>query len=470
MPLPDYSRTSTDPPALTLPELEQRLRGTVLRRGEKGYEEETAVYNTSVPSRPAIVVTAADAEDVREAVSFAARQDRPIAVQATGHGATVAADEALLINTRRMNHVEVFPDTRTARVGAGALWRDVIVAAAPHGLAPLNGSSETVGVVGYTLGGGLGLFSRKYGYAADHVHAMDVVTADGELVRATPHERSDLFWALRGGKGNFGVVTSMEFSLFPAPTVYAGGLIFPGEASEDVLRLWHAWTADCPEDLTSSLALLRLPDAPPVPEPLRGRLMAHLRIVHLGSPVEGERLIAPFREMDRPPVVDTVREMPYAEIATVYNDPADPSPYRQCSLSLARLDHDTVDSLLEIAGPDSDCTDMIVELRHLGGALTRPPRVPNAVGAREAEFTLTTLSFAPPGSPPPDHTDTVLGRIRHRSSGSRFVNFLSGPEAADLTSEAFDVETFTRLSRIKNDHDPRNLFRVNHNVPPVGDR
>ncbi|MEU3308846.1 FAD-binding oxidoreductase [Nocardiopsis sp. NPDC006832] len=449
--------------------LTERIQGSVLLPGQGGYREEKAVYNTALEHRPALVVAAASAQDVRTAVAFAAEHGMDVAVQATGHGAAAPAIDTLMISTRRMRGVEIDPDRRTALVQAGALWQDVIDAAAPHGLAPLNGSSPGVGVVGYTLGGGLGLMSRTHGYAADHVLSIDLVTASGEETTATPDRHPDLFWALRGGKGNFGVVTAMEFGLFPVPNVYAGALILPGRSASEVMLAWRAWTADCPEEMTSSLALLRLPDAPPIPEPLRGRLSVALRFVHLGSPQQGERLVAPFRAME--PIVDTVREMSYTDIASVYSDPVAPTPYRQRCIMLDDLGDDGVRAMVELAGPDSDCTDMIVELRHLGGALSRPPRVPSAVGRRDAAFTLTTLSEVPAGAGPgaDPGEGALLERMRVHYAGRRFINFLSGPDASDLTREAFDADTYSRLVRVKSHYDPNNIFRANHNIAPEPD-
>ncbi len=222
----------------------------VFKPGQDGYEAEIAGFQTAVPSKPAMVVAAASAADITEAVRFAATHELPVAVQATGHGLAVAADGGLLISTRRMTGVEIDAAAGTARVEAGVRWGAVIEAAARHGLAPLSGSSPDVGVVGYTLAGGFGLMARRYGRAADHVRSLDVVTADGQLRHVTPE--SDLFWALRGGRDNFGIVTALEFDLMPVTTLYGGGLYF--EPHADILRAWRDWTAEAPDELTGTVA------------------------------------------------------------------------------------------------------------------------------------------------------------------------------------------------------------------------
>jgi FAD/FMN-containing dehydrogenase len=203
---------------------------------------------------------------------------------------------AVLITTGRMDGVEIDPAARTARVAAGAHWQQVVDAATPVGLAPLNGSSAKVGVTGYVLGGGLSpTMGRTYGWAADHVRAIEVVTADGTWRRATPTDEPHLFWALRGAKGNFGVVTAIEIDLFPVTTYFGGGLFYAGEHTAAVLHAYREWITTAPDELNSSVALLRLPPLPEVPEPLRGRLVVHVRVCHLGSVSDGERLVAPLR-------------------------------------------------------------------------------------------------------------------------------------------------------------------------------
>ncbi|WP_254705852.1 FAD-binding oxidoreductase [Streptomyces vilmorinianum] len=448
-------------PSLTeeaIDRLVARLKGEVLLPGDAAYERELDGFNRIARHRPALIVAAVGAEDVRTAVEFAGRLDLPIGVQATGHGIAAPAEGGVLVSTRRMNTVAVDPIARIARVEAGAQWHQVIATAGYHGLAPLNGSSPLVGVVGYTLGGGLGPLGRLYGYAADHVTRIEIVTADGvpRVVSATQH--SELFWALRGGKGNFGIVTALEFGLVPVGQLYGGGLYFPGELAPEVLRTWREWTREVPEAMTSSLALLRLPDVPVVPEFLRGRLAVHVRIAFAGSKENGERLVRPLRDVG-PALVDSVREIPYTDVAEIHQDPTEPMPYHERNIVLRDLSPVAVEELLALAGPESECADLMVELRHLGGALSRAASVPNAVGNRDGAFTLSTLS-------PPGVADSVLHPMARWGTGGRYLNFLAGPDTADATPDCFDQPTYARLARVKAAYDPRNLFRLGHTVAP----
>ncbi|MCJ0874030.1 bagremycin/ferroverdin biosynthesis FAD-dependent oxygenase BagK/FevA1 [Streptomyces sp. AP-93] len=444
----------------TVQGLSGRLSGPALGPEDAGYAAEVAGFNQIVQHRPAMVVAAQDAAEVRKAVLFAAETGMPTAVQATGHGPSRAAEGAgLLINTRRMNRVTIDPVARVARAEAGAQWHQVVEAAAVHGLAPLNGSSPLVGVVGYTLGGGLALLSRAYGFAADHVSSVDVVTPDGWPRTATAQRNTDLFWALRGGKGNFGVVTSIEFGLFPVPRFYGGGLFFPGETAAEVLHAWRLWTESVPQETASSLALLRMPDLEPIPAFLRGKLVVHIRIAHLGPGDEGDRLVKPLRKI-APALVDTLAEMPYKRFAEIHNDPTFPIPYDERSTMLRELGQGAADDLLSLAGPDSDCTDIMVELRHMGGALSQPPSVANAVDHRDAAFCLSTLGL--PGGRPAH----VVDGMAHWGTGRSYLNFLAGPQTAQLAERGYGPATWARLGEIKARYDPDNIFRFNHNIPP----
>ncbi|MEU4673478.1 FAD-dependent oxidoreductase, partial [Amycolatopsis sp. NPDC023774] len=257
------------------------VAGSVLLPGDAGYDEERAVFNLNHELVPAVIVVAQGVADVQAAVAFAADRHRPVLVKTTGHQMVGTAHGAVVIATHRMNDVAIDAVGQTARVGAGAIWSEVVAEAAKEGLAPLNGSNPTVGVSGYTLGGGLSpTLGRSHGYAADHVHSLEVVTADGELRHVDAESEPELFWALRGGKGNFAVVTALEFALFPVARLYGGGIYFPGERMADVLRAWTAWHPGTPETMVSSFAVLRLPPLPELPEPLRGVFSVTLRFAY----------------------------------------------------------------------------------------------------------------------------------------------------------------------------------------------
>ena len=440
---------------------------TVFRPGDAGYDTRRSGFNVALEHRPEAIVDAAAPADVVAAVQLAGREGRPLAVMNTGHGPSVPADGAVLVRTGRMRRVDVDPARRTARIEGGAAWGAVIEAAAPHGLAPLNGSSPAVGAVGYTLGGGVGLLARRYGFAADHVRWFEVVTADGRLrhVAADAGSDPDLFWALRGGGGNFGVVTAMEVDLFPVATVLGGELGFGAGSSEEVLHTYADWARDVPETVASSVLLLTYPDDPAVPSELRGRHVTHVRIAYSGAdPAEGDRWVDGLRRIG-PRVIDTVRVMPYAEIGTIHHEPTDePVPAFDRNVLLADLDHDGVAALAKGAGPTAD-VPFLVELRAWGGALSRPPAVPNAVGGRDAAFSLMAISDPDPGNRA--RRDELLAAMRPWATGGTYLNF-SGVEDSSLAAvqRGYPAGVFARLRAVKAAYDPDNRFRVNFNIPP----
>jgi FAD/FMN-containing dehydrogenase len=379
-----------------------------------------------------------------------------------------AAHGAVMIATHRMDDVAIDAAGRTARVGAGALWSEVVREAAKAGLAPLNGSNPTVGVSGYTLGGGLSpTLGRSHGYAADHVRSLDVVTADGELRHVDAESEPELFWALRGGKGNFAVVTALEFDLFPVSRLYGGGIYFPGERMAEVLREWTAWHPGTPETMVSSFAVLRLPPLPELPEPLRGAFLVSLRFAYNGTAEDGERMIAPLRAV-APAVLDTVRDMPYTEVASIHNEPTDPLPYYERGIMLREFPAQAQDKLVELVGPASATTLWIAELRALGGAWDREPAVPNAVATRGLPYSLLGVSVGPLSQEQQlkKSVAELLDGMQPWQGDRRLVNNLAPDEAADAAA-IYGPERYERLAAIKKTYDPANMFRLNHNVAPT---
>ncbi|GAA4258520.1 FAD-binding oxidoreductase [Dactylosporangium darangshiense] len=429
--------------------------GPVFVPGDEGYAAEVASWNVAHRHEPLAVVGATSAQDVAAAVRWAGAHGLPVAVQATGHGAVRPVTGGLLISTRRMSTVSVDPAARTARVGAGARWSQVVEAAAVHGLAPLNGSSSHVGVVGYTLGGGAGPLGRRYGFAADHVRCVEIVTADGALRTVDADHEADLFWAVRGGKGNFGVVTEIEFGLFEVPGFFGGGIYFPGTHAAEVLHAYRAWSAGLPEEMSSSVALLRLPPLPQLPEPLRGAYVAHLRVAYLGTPEDGDKLLAPMRAA-APALIDDVSWLPYSAVDAVHRDPVDPMPSRDRGVLLGELTARTVEHVLEVAGPQVDVPLIMVEVRHLGGAFARPPAVPNAVSGRGAQYSLFVIGPGLPELTPV--VDAVTDRVLAvETMPGGLINFSghAGPEALLANWAPADRD---RLLRIKHSYDPTNVF------------
>ncbi len=446
------------------------VAGSVLLPGDAGYDEERAVWNLNHELAPAMIVVSESAADVQAAVTFAAGQQRPVLAKATGHQIVGRAHGAVVIATRRMNGVAIDAFGRTARVGAGAIWSEVIEQAAKAGLAGLNGSNPTVGVAGYTLGGGLSpTLGRSHGYAADHVRSLDVVTADGELRHVDAESEPELFWALRGGKGNFGVVTALEFDLFPLPRLYGGAIYFPGERMADVLRAWADWHPGTPETMISSIAVMRMPVIPEVPELLRGKFLVSVRIAYNGTTEDGERMVEPLRAV-APAVLDTVADMPYTAVASIHNEPTDPVPYYERGIMLREFPAHAQDKLIELVGPDAETDLVIAELRALGGAWDREPAVPNAVSTRGLPYSLLAVAAGPLSQEQQLKTSVaeLLEGMKPWQGDRRYVNNLAPDEATDAVA-IYGPERYKRLASIKKTYDPANIFRLNHNVIPAPD-
>jgi hypothetical protein len=441
--------------------LQEQLRGDVWRPGDGGYDAGRGAWNLSVEQRPALVVMAENVGDVAAAVRYAAAHGLGVAVQATGHGVVIPANDALLLNVSRMNGVQIDPGAKTAWVPAGAKWGDVLGPAQAHGLAPLLGSSPGVGAVGYTLGGGMGWLVRKYGLASDDVRWFEVVTADGRVQKASADENSDLFWALRGGKGGFAVVTGMEIDLHPLEMVYGGNLIYPAAQAPDLLRRFRDWIAGTPEELTASIALMNLPPIEDIPEPLRGQSVVMVRGCYCGPVAEGEQYFAQWRA-ETEPLMDMVGPLPFAQVAMISMDPEGPVPGLSSGTWLADLSDETLDTLISHAfvaqGPPPL---MITEVRYVGGAKGRVDAAGSAMGHRDAALVLQMVGMTP--------TPEIWGMVRGYMDGflaaldghkaGVYPNFVEGEEAVELMGDGFAPETAVRLRAVKARVDPENLFR-----------
>ncbi|WP_203718578.1 FAD-binding oxidoreductase [Asanoa siamensis] len=431
--------------------------------GDDGYDAGRCGYNVAFPHRPAVVVAPATADDVVEAVRFAEDHRLRVVVQATGHGPTKAADGGVLISTDRMTEVTINASTRTAKVGAGVRWEQVTEAAAAHGLAAVNGSSPALGVVGYTLGGGLSPFlGRTRGYAADNVVSIDLVTADGAALTVNATSEPELFWGLRGGGGGLGVVTAIEFRLFPVRRVYAGGVYFAAEHAAAVLHAWRTWVESTPDEMSSSIAFVRHPKCEPVAEPLRGRLVVHVRVAYLGSAEDGERQLDPIRAA-APSIIDSVDDMPYTAAAAIHADLVDPLPVYERSALLHGLPPEALDLLLDFAVDGAAVPVTRVELRHLAGELRKPPREPNAVANRDAPFLLTLASVvaADKAAGHSAFHDHIVRELRPWTTGRTLANFLSPGDARQQhRATAYPGDVHARLNALKKCWDPSGRFDV----------
>jgi FAD/FMN-containing dehydrogenase len=455
----------------TLETLRAGLRGTAHAPGEEGYDDASRAWNLAAHQAPALVVVAGGAADVMAAVRFARDAGIGVGVMATGHGVGAPCDGGVLINTSKMKGVRVDPASGTARVEAGALWADVVQEAQPHGLGGLMGSTSHVGVVGYTMGGGFGWLGRKYGFNAASVREADVVTAAGELVRLSAEDNPDLFWGLGGGGGNFGIVTSLKFDLYPVGTLYGGDIFYPMEKAAEVLGAYARWSAGLPDEWSTGVAFLNIPPLPALPDLLRGRSVIALRGCYCGeSPGDGEEMLRPVREELGEPIMDTFGPMPFAAMDSISMDPVDPMGARQHSEMLRELSPEAIETLVEVAGAGSDSPLILLELRQLGGALTRTADRLSTMGKGDSKFIMNGIgpAFTPEMA---EGVMAYLARVaeatRPFQTGDTYVNFMElGGASAQRVKAAYAPEDYERLVALKDRYDPQNLFRFNRNIAP----
>ena len=441
--------------------LRARVAGEVVTPADDNWDDARSAWNLAVDQRPAYVVLPETAADVVAVVEFAREHGLRVAPQGTGHAAAPLGDLAgtILLKTSRMRGVEIDPERRIARAEAGVIWIEVVEAAAEHGLAALAGSSPDVGVVGYTLGGGLSWLARKHGIGANQVTAVELVTGDGRFVRADRDNEPDLFWAVRGGGGAFGIVTAIEFNLFPLTEVYAGVLWYPIERATEVLKAWRAWTDDQPEEMTSVGRLLQFPPIPQIPEPVRGRSFVVVEAIYLGDETDGARLVEPLRALG--PEMDTVATIPVQELSRLHMDPEEPVPAAGDGGMLTDVDDELIDAL--VAGTVG--TPLLsVEVRHLGGAIARPQAHHGAISAFASPYLVFAVGFTP--------TEEMLHAVEASSTALRQAlapwesehTYMNFAETRRNARSLFTEAAYARLRRIKTTADPGNVVRSNHPV------
>lgn len=441
-------------------QLRERIVGPVLTAADPGFVEEASGFNLAVSHSPDVVIGVTSTDDVAEAVRFAAGEGMRVHIQATGHGAHHPISGGMLLATRRLDDVTVDAETGIASVGAGAPWRVVQAAATARGLTGIPGSSMGVGAVGYTLGGGLGPLSRSHGFTSDYVRGFEVVTANGDTVVADDTENPELFWALRGGKLGLGVVTRMQIELVKLDSLYAGSVIFAEEHLERALRGWIDWTNSAPDEVTTSVAVMNLPDIEMVPPPLRGRRVLSLRFAFPGDAGDGERLAAPLRSL-APALLDALGPLDAANLGQIHNDPDQPGVGWSRGMLLGDLDQDFASRLLERIGAGTTAPLMVAELRHLGAATTRDVPGGSAVGGRASSYALTLV-----GVPDPDLFDAVLpafadelvASIRPWVSEETTINFATDAATIEELAAAWPPEIHERLQAARALYDPHGLF------------
>src|SRR4051812_39993084 len=450
---------------LDLQELRARLAGTVAAPGDPSWDEARQAWNLAVDQRPALVALPENVDDVVAIVAFARANGLRVAAQGTGHNASAIAslERTVLVKTSQMKGVAIDVSARRARVAAGVLWAEVTGPASEHGLAPLAGSSPDVGVVGYTLGGGLSWLSRKHGLAANSVLAIEIVTADGRLVRTDRDNDPDLFWALRGGGGSFGVVTAIEFALYPAPHVYAGAMLWPWERATEVLKRYVEWCRTAPDAISTSARLLQVPPLPDIPEGLRGRAFVAIDGAYLGVEAAAAEALAPLRALE--PEIDMFGPIPAAPLRHIPLHPEHPVPCHGDGMGLDALTPAAIDALVAIAGPGSGSPLLAVELRQLGGAIGVPPAEHGALAKIGGAFALFAVGMAMTpemGAAVAAHVDAVIAAMDPWDAGRRYLNFTE--RQADA-SAFFPEGTLRRLHAVKHAVDPGDVFCSNHPVP-----
>ncbi len=457
------SETTTTQFSEGLDRLRASVAGGVFLPDDDAFASNVAAFNVLIRHRPEVLVAATSESDVIAAVLFASENSLAVRIFSTGHGSYADVTDGVLITTSGLKGLSIDPEARVASIGAGHRWSDVIPAAAEFGLAPVAGSSANVSAVGYTLGGGIGPLSRTFGFTTDWVRSFRIVTADGQAITASETEHPDLFWALRGGKGGFGVVTSMTIELVSLETLYAGSLFFTTEHIASAFAAWAEWTKTVPESVTSSVVIFRFPPLDVIPEPLRGKTVLSVRYAFIGDPAEGARLLQPIRDV-APALIDGVAEMPASDIPLIHSDPTTPIPLWDGNVfqGLTDVGGDFTEAFLSVAGPEADIPLAAAEIRHVGGASRRDVPGGSAVGGRDADYTLLIAGVPDPSlfeTVLPQMTASMTERLAPWLTGTTQVNFL--PKASVIAggyAAAWPADVFARLAEVRERYDPAGRF------------
>jgi hypothetical protein len=454
-------------PVPALRSLRSRFRGAVIEPGRDGWDAATQAFNLTVVQQPALVAVPADAEDVTTIVEFARANGMQVAAQRTGHNAEPlgALDEVILVKTDALQGVDIDVERKLARVASGSKWADVVPPASDRGLAALHGSTPDVSVAGYSLGGGVGWYARKLGLSANSVTAIELVTADGRLRRVDADNDPDLFWALRGGGGSFGVVTALEVQLYSIPDIYAGVLFYPWERSSEVLHAWLEWTAGVPDEVTSVGRILQFPPLEEIPEPLRGGRFVIVEAVYMGDEASGSDILKPLRDLG--PALDTFAMVPPVGLAELHMDPPSPVPYTGEGQMLGPLDGEAIDRFVAAAGPESGSQLVSAEIRHVGGALSRPQPHHGALSTFDAEYLTFGVGMVmdePMYLANRRQLDRIAEAFGPYENGRSYLNFA---ERRVDPARFYTPSVYRRLREVKRTFDPDDLFRANHPIAPA---
>jgi hypothetical protein len=441
------------------------ITGRVATPADADWDEVRHGWNLAADLNPSALALVESADDVAATVRFAAANDLKVAGQGTGHGAAplAALDQTILIRTAGMRDVKVDPDAQSARVEAGVLSLEVGEAANAHGLCGMPGSSPDVGVVGFSLGGGLSWLGRRHGFACNRISAIELVTADGDARTVDADNDPDLYWALRGGGGGYAIVTALHVHLLPIAEIYAGALLFPAEVGAEGVRAYRDWAATVSDDVTSCVRFITPPPFPDVPEPLRGTPLLTIDGACIGTQAEGEEALAPLREIGKP-IMDTFGWMPSAEMSHIHMDPENPVPGVGDGGVLTELSDEAIDAWAGVAGPGSDSPLLMSEIRQMGGALARPADNGGALSKLDAPFAIYSvgIQISPEmGEACRAHLAKIDDAMRPWAGDGSYFNFQEAPCDVDMIHPP---EICERLREVRRRWDPEDRIVANHMV------
>lgn len=444
-------------------DLRRALGGMVVLADDFGYDAARTPWNLAIDQRPFAVARPESAEDVVAVVRAAVAAGLKVAPQSTGHGAgaLTGADlsDTVIVSLAGLRGATVDPDARTATVLGGSQWYDVIEASAPHGLTAMHGSAGDVSVAGYGLAGGLSFYGRRHGLAVNTVRAVELVTADGSLVRASADENPDLFWGVRGASSNFGIVVSLEIDLLPYADVFAGMLLWDASRAEDVLEAWTTWTATVPESTTTTLRVLNLPPLPELPPLLSGRSVVVIDGAILETDAEASALLAPLRALE--PEIDTFARMPAAALTAVHMDPPEPSPAVTRHAVLEGLPASARDAVLEALRLPGL---FVAELRHLGGAFGRRAERSGAVGSLTGEYLIELIAMVPVPEVVPSAEAAVRAGVAMLEPWHADSLALTFVDAGDVDRAPGFGSALGRLRELRREYDPSGVLVPGHPV------
>lgn len=441
------------------------IAGRVATPSYADWDQARMAWNLAADQKPEAVAFVESAEDVAKTVRFAAENDLRLAGQGTGHGAVAlgSLEDAILVKTEQMKGIEIDPEAQVARVEAGVWSVELAEAAQQHGLSFLPGSSPDVGVVGFTLGGGLSWLGRRYGFACNRVRAIELVTADGEARTVDRENEGDLFWAMRGGGGGFALVTALHLELVPIAEAYAGIMLFPAEVGAEAVRAYRDWAAGVSENVTSVVRFLRPPDIPDVPEPLRNKALLTIDGACIGSREEGEAAFAPLLELGEP-IMNSFDQVPAQALCRIHMDPEQPVPGLGHHRVLRELPDEAIDAFVGLGGPESGTPLLLTEIRQMGGALKQPD--PNGGALTHLDVDWVMLGIGLPMTPElgeaiEGHLDRFDDVMEPWAGDGGYFNFAERP--CD-TNEILSPDVCNRLAEVKRHWDPDDRILGNHAV------